>query len=355
LVKGDFVFAVPGDLNTPTGGYAYDKRMIAELRALGWRPEYLNLGEGFPCPDALTRAAALAHLADVPKGRPIVIDGLAFGVLPDAAERLSVTHPLIAMVHHPLALETGTTAEQAAALLASERAALARTRMVIVNSPATERALVADYAVPQERIVVAPPGTDRPERLPLKAAPAAGTPVALLTVGSIVPRKGYDILVAALAELLDLPWHLTIVGDPSRDAACAARLKSDIARLRLAPRITIADAVPAGKLADFYASADVFVLPSRYEGFGMAYAEAIAYGLPVIGTTAGAIPDTVPDTAGVLIPPDDAPSLAAALRRLIEDGDARGRLAAGARDAARGLPTWRGSAELFGQAIERAL
>src|SRR5215813_10708258 len=124
-VKGDFVFAAPGDIDTPTGGFAYDKRMIAELRALGWRGEYLNLGDGFPYPSALTRAAAVAHLNQVPKGRPIVIDGLALGVLPEAAQALSVTHPLIAMVHHPLALETGTTPEQAELLRESERAALA--------------------------------------------------------------------------------------------------------------------------------------------------------------------------------------------------------------------------------------
>src|SRR5205823_14735205 len=84
LLKGDVVFAVPRDLDTPTRGYAYDKRMLNELRELGWRPEVLNLGDGFPRPSALTRAAANAHLHDVPKGRPIVVDGLAFGVLPEA-------------------------------------------------------------------------------------------------------------------------------------------------------------------------------------------------------------------------------------------------------------------------------
>jgi glycosyltransferase involved in cell wall biosynthesis len=133
-----------------------------------------------------------------------------------------------------------------------------------------------------------------------------------------------------------------------------ARLKADIARHRLSPRVTIEDAVPAERLAALYASSDLFVLPSRYEGFGMAYAEAIAYGLPVIGTTAGAIPDTVPAAAGVLVPPDDAAALAAELRRLIAQPAEREALAAGARAAAGRLPTWRGSAELFAQAIERA-
>lgn len=351
MVKGDFVFAIPGDLDTPTGGYIYDKRMIAELRELGWRPEVLNLGDGFPRPSALTRAAAKAHLSDVPKGRPIVIDGLAFGVLPETGEALRETHPLIALVHHPLALETGVSPQDAEALRQSERTALACTRGVIVTSPATARTLAADFGVPRERITVAPPGTDRPPAMRRKSTSS----VALLAVGAVVPRKGYDVLVEALAGLLDLPWRLTIVGDCGRDPPTAARLRADIVRHRLEPRVAIEDAVPAERLSDLYAASDLFVLPSRYEGFGMAYAEAIAHGLPVIGTTAGAIPDTVPAEAGILVPPDDASALAATLRHLIEKPDQREKLAAGARAAAANLPTWRGSAELFSQAIERAL
>jgi glycosyltransferase involved in cell wall biosynthesis len=97
------------------------------------------------------------------------------------------------------------------------------------------------------------------------------------------------------------------------------------------------------------------VLPSRYEGFGMAYAEAIAHGLPAIGTTAGAIPEIVPESAGVLVPPDDGPALAAALRHLIESRTARAQLAEGARIAAKSLPTWSESAKLFSDAIERVV
>ena len=352
--KGAFVFAAPGDLDTPTGGFAYDKRMLAELRALGWQSEYLNLGDGFPYPSALARAAAIARLRDVPKGRAIIIDGLALGVLPDAAQALRAAHPLIAMVHHPLALETGTTPEQAETLRESERAALACMRAVVVNSPMTARTLIADYAVPAEHITVAPPGTDRPPTLRRNTA-ASGAPIVLLTVGAVVARKGYDVLTEALATLIDLPWRLTIVGDCSRDLACSARLRADIEEFRLSPRVTIEDAVPTERLAALYATADLFVLPSRYEGFGMAYAEAIAHGLPVIGTTGGAIPDTVPTSAGLLVPPGDAASLAAALRRLLEDPAERERLAEGACVAAAHLPTWRGSAELFSQAIKGAL
>ena len=349
MVTGGFVFAIPGDLATATGGYAYDRRIIAELRALGWQPEVLALGEGFPRPNALTLAAAGASLALVAKGKVIVVDGLAFGVMPEAARNLCETHPLLALVHHPLALETGLRPEDAARLRESERAALACTRGVVVTSPTTARTLAADYGVAPERITVARPGTDRPalrRRNPSRAS------VALLAIGAVVPRKGYDLLVAALAELLDLPWTLTIAGDTGRDPVMTDRLKAAIARHRLTSRVTIAGAVTDQALAALYASSDLFVLPSRHEGFGMAYAEAIAHGLPVIGTTAGAIHETV-GSAGVLVPPDNVPALAAALRRLIEDREARERLAAQARAAE--LPTWRESAQLFAQAIERAI
>ena len=351
MVTGDFVFAVPGDLDTPTGGYAYDRRMIAELRELGWRPEVLNLGDGFPRPNALTRAAAQAHLSDVPKGRPIVIDGLAFGVLPEAGEALRQTHPLIALVHHPLALESGLTPQEADAMRASERAALACARSVVVTSSATGRLLAAGYGVAADRITVAEPGTDRPALV--RAVPDG--PVALLAVGAVVPRKGYDVLVAALASLTDLPWRLTIVGDTGRDVAAALQLFGDIATHGLADRVTLSGAVSAERLAGLYANADLFVLPSRHEGYGMAFAEALAHGLPVVGTTAGAIPDTVPADAGMLVPPDDPGALSAALRRLIEDKAERSRLAAGAHAAAARLPTWAASAERFARAIERAL
>jgi glycosyltransferase involved in cell wall biosynthesis len=349
-VVGRLVFAVPGALDTPTGGYAYDRRMIAELTRLGWNVEVLDLGNEFPHPSPPARAAARAKLAAVPPATPIVIDGLAFGVLPDVAAALARTHRLIALVHHPLALESGLAAEEAQALRASERAALSYARHAVTTSPAVARVLTSDFAVAPERVTIAPPGTD-------KAAPACGsgnTTVALLAVGALVPRKGYDVLIAALAELADLPWRLTIAGDRTRDAATADRLERDIADRCLSDRVIVAGAVSDERLEALYVGADVFVLPSRYEGYGMGFAEAIAHGLPVIGTEAGAIPETVPAGAGLLVPPDDAPALAAALRRLIADAGERGRLAAAARAAAGKLPTWAESAALFARAIEAA-
>jgi glycosyltransferase involved in cell wall biosynthesis len=340
------MFAVPGDLATPTGGYAYDRRIIAELRALGWRTEALSLGEGFPFPSADTRAAACARLAALPPQRPIVVDGLAFGALPNAAIALCASHRLLALVHHPLALETGLSASERDSLRASERAALACARHVIASSATTARLLAADYHVPSDRLSVVEPGTDRVASRPR----ANAGKVVLLAVGALIPRKGYDVLVAALARLGNLPWRLVIAGDRGRSPETCRRLEADIAALGLADRIRLLGAVSADELASLYASCDLFVLPSRFEGYGMAFAEAIAHGVPVVGTTAGAIPETVPEAAGVLVPPDDAEALETALRRLIEEPAERERLAAAARAVA--LPSWREQAALFACVLE---
>ena len=348
LVVRRLAFAVPGDLATPTGGYAYDRRMVAELVQLGWQVDVIDLGNGFPRPDASVKAAARARLTGAPKGCPVVVDGLAFGVLPELAHELRERNPLVALVHHPLALESGLSPAEAEAFSNSERAALAAARGIVVTSPSTAKLLRDDYAVPADRIAVAPPGTDR-------AAPAAGSSdgiVRLLAVGAVVPRKGFDVLIAALATLAALPWRLTIAGDRTRDSAAAARLDADIASHGLGDRIAVLGAVPDERIAALYAEADLFVLASRFEGYGMAVAEAVAHGVPVVATTAGAIPEAMPPGAGVLVAPDDAAALAQALGRLIENPAARRRLAAAARAAAARLPTWQDSARLFSGAIE---
>jgi glycosyltransferase involved in cell wall biosynthesis len=349
-----FVFAVPGDLATPTGGYAYDRRMVAELTGLGWDVEIADIGNEFPRPSVGARESARARLIAVPADTPIVVDGLAFGVLPELAAELHRDHPLLALVHHPLALESGTPPAEAEEFHRRERAALAHTDRVIVTSPSTARRLSADYAVAAERITVALPGSEPrvPKREGRDRRNGRDSPLALLAVGAVVRRKGYDVLIDALASLGDLPWRMTIAGDRTRAPATVAALEAQVRRHDLGSRIEFAGAVDDERLAALHAEADLFVLPSRFEGYGIAFAEAIAHGLPVIGTTAGAIPDTVPDDAGILVPPDDAAALAQALRRLIGSGGERESLAAAARAAAARLPTWRQSAEAFARAIE---
>jgi glycosyltransferase involved in cell wall biosynthesis len=277
-----------------------------------------------------------------------VVDGLAFGVLPDAAQAMQRTHRVVALVHHPLALESGLSAQDAASFRASEREVLAHACHVVATSRATARLLETDYGVTRDRISVVEPGTDRGTAT---TKTGGGDEVALLAVGAVVPRKGYDLLIAALAQLKHLPWRLTIAGDRTRDPQTTLEVEAAIIRFGLAGRVQLADAVSNAELLALYAGADLFVLPSRFEGYGMAFAEALAHGLPVVATNIGAIPDTVPAGTGVLVPPDDVEALTAALRRLIERPAARAALAAAARKTS--FPSWREQAAKFAQVLER--
>ena len=210
---------------------------------------------------------------------------------------------------------------------ASERLALSFVERVITTSATTARLVSQHYAVPPDKISVVLPGNDR---VPLPQRPA-GDVVNLLAVGSIVPRKGYDLLIAALGKIPDLKWRLVIAADPSRSPETARALAAQIASLRLIDRVELAGVVTDERLAELYASADLFVLPSRYEGYGMAYTEAIAHGVPVIGTTAGAIPEAVPAGAGMLVAPDNR-------RRAYLGVDAAGRASRRARAPHRRRP-----------------
>ena len=340
-------WAVPGDIETVSGGYAYDRRIIAELGRLGWEVALVSLGEGFPRPNAAQKASAEALLISTANDRPIVLDGLAFGALPEIAAALHRTRPVVALVHHPLSLETGLTPDVSAELFSSERAALMATRKVIVTSEWTADLLAEQFDVPADRLSVVLPGVDRPTA----AIRRHGGVLRLLSVGTIVPRKGFTILVEALAPLVDLPWQLTIAGDRSRDVAEMARLDGIISRHNLGARVGLLDKVSPDHLVALYRDADLFVSASHFEGYGMAFAEAMASGLPIVGTTGGAIPRTVPSSAGRLVPPGNAAALADALRALIKDDGHRQRLAFGTQNEAAKLPSWSASGVRFGDLL----
>jgi glycosyltransferase involved in cell wall biosynthesis len=339
------VVAIPGDLEAPTGGYAYARRVIAELRALGRDVQVAALGDDFPSPAEPVRREALARLtALAASSATLVVDGLALGVLPELAGLARGRY--IALVHHPLALETGLDAAAAARLRASERTALTGAAHVITTSATTARLIASDYGVAAARISVVRPGTDR---APFSTG-SGGVP-ALLSVGSLVPRKGHDVVIAAIRHLGDIPCRLTIAGDCRRDAATASAIAEQISHMGLGDRVSLAGTVAPAELERLYAGADLFVLASRHEGYGMACVEAIAHGLPVIATAAGAIPEAVGD-AGVLVKPDDCAGLAAALRPLLVDAGAREALAARARAAAAHLPRWGDAGRAFAGVVE---
>jgi glycosyltransferase involved in cell wall biosynthesis len=270
-------------------------------------------------------------------------------VLPEAVATLSRDHPVVALVHHPLAFETGLSPQQAQAFRASETQALSHVRHVIVTGPSTAKDLVQSFAVAPTSIDVVCPGT---ARAPLAQGSRSET-LHLLSVGSVTPRKGFDVLLAALQPLLALPWTLTIAGDLTRDDNAPAQLARDIELFGFQQRVQALGAVSDTQLNALYQKTDVFVLASLFEGYGMAYAEALARGLPVIGTTGGAIPDTVPAGAGLLVPPGDVASLTLALRSVIQDSALRATLSQGAKKAAALQPTWEASAKRFGDILSR--
>jgi glycosyltransferase involved in cell wall biosynthesis len=204
-------------------------------------------------------------------------------------------------------------------------------------------------------IEIVMPGTERTHRLKAKvhSEGSSSKGVRLLSVGSIIPRKGFDCLMEALHSLADLPWTLSIVGDTSRNRFAYEQLLSDIDRFHFADRVRVLGAISDAELEQLYASADVFVLASHFEGYGMVFAEAMAHGLPIVATTGGAIPDTVPPEAGVLVAPGDIAALGNALKDLILDAPCRARLSRGAFEASARLPTWDQSVQQFATIVCR--
>lgn len=340
-------FAVPGDIETRTGGTIYDKRVMAELRATGRTVEHLQWPSSFPFPSPEDLADVAKSLAACPDDALVVIDGLALGAMPDLAAAEAKRLRLVALLHHPLALESGLSKQVADRLRISERNALKHARAVIVTSGMTAAVLSQEFGVPPETITVATPGIDPP---PPTWAPPSNPVPRLLAVGTVTPRKAHDVLVDGLARIADVDWHCTIVGSLERAPETAAALRGQIGHHGLTARIDL-----IGEIADptaLFETADIFVLPSRYEGYGMAIAEALAHGIPVVATRVGAIPEVVPADAGILVPRDDPAALADTLRRLIENPPLRQEYAQGARAAAQRFVQWRDTATRIASALD---
>jgi glycosyltransferase involved in cell wall biosynthesis len=338
---------VPGALDQRTGGYLYDARMVEELRRRGWRVTVHSLEGRFPDPDPRARGSLEGTLSRIPPGGLVLLDGLAMGGLPDVLEGQGSRLRLVALVHHPLADETGLDPGQRERLAELERRALAACRGVVVTSPFTADRVEDALGVSRERIRVAPPGT-RPA--PPAVGPGPLAPPRMLCVGAVIPRKGQDVLVEALATLREAPWSCTIAGSLARAPDFARSVRRRVEALGLEGRVRFPGELEEGALDRLYHTASLLVLPSHYEGYGMVLTEALARGLPVVSTTGGAIPGTVPSTAGILVPPGNAPALANALRRLLDGGE-RARFAQAATAHARRFRDWDAAAGVLEEAL----
>jgi glycosyltransferase involved in cell wall biosynthesis len=387
---------LPGSIDdpaAPSGGNRYDRRLCDGLLAL-WDVHEIAVAGAWPHPSAAARRALAGALQGVPDGSSVLLDGLVACAVPDVLEPVASRLRLVVLVHLPLGDEIGLAPADAAALRALERRALHAAAAVIATSAGAARRLVGLHDLPADRVHTAAPGVDR---APLAAgSPAGGR---LLCVAAVTPRKAQDVLLDALAAVVDLAWSCVCVGALDRapdfaaalsERACgwpggerAARGWPDGERAtsgwpggeratsgwpggeratsgwpggeRAAAerpagspdgeRVRFVGTRTGAELEATYAAADLLVLPSRAEPYGMVVTEALAHGIPVLATAVDGVPEalgTAPDGSvpGVLVPPGDAGALAAAIRRWLTDAAWRARLRASARARRHNLRGW---------------
>jgi glycosyltransferase involved in cell wall biosynthesis len=334
------VVVPPGldDPRRPSGGNVYDRRLCAGLEAAGWTVHE------HPVPS--TRGALAARLADLPPDATVLVDGLVPGACPDELLPHAGRLRLVVLLHLPLGVASNDPAVRA-----GEAEVLGAARAVVTTSGWARLRLLERYPLPVERVHVAEPGAD-------VATTAAGTGTGgrLLCVAALTPAKGHPVLLAALAEVRDLPWTCDCVGSVDRDPGHTRRLCDLSSDLGLTERVRFTGARTGPALDASYAAADVLVHASRFESFGMVVTEALAHGLPVVATAVGAVPETLgslPDGTrpGLLVRPDDPAALADALRRWLSDASLRAHLRAVAGKRRADLPGWERTVERVGRVL----
>ncbi|KQX78486.1 glycosyltransferase family 4 protein [Streptomyces sp. Root1310] len=349
-------FVMPGgvdDAANPSGGNAYDRRLCLDLPGFGWQVHKHQVSGSWPRPEAGARAELARTLREFPDGTVVLLDGLVACGVPEIiapeAERLR----LVVLVHLPLGDERGLAPEVAAELDAKERAVLRAVPAVVATSEWAVRRLVSHHGLAPERVHAAAPGAD--------IAPlASGTDGVsrLLCVAAVTPRKGQHRLVEALAAARDLPWSCVCVGGLGQDPEYVAHLRGLIARYGLQDRLELAGPKAGAELDAAYASADLMVLTSYAETYGMAVTEALARGIPVLATDVGGLPEAVgraPDggVPGILVPPEDPAALAVELRGWFGEADVRRRLKAAARGRRAALNGWATTAQSLAGVLGR--
>ncbi|MFC0505608.1 glycosyltransferase family 4 protein [Micromonospora costi] len=321
---------LPNDIDdpaSPSGGNHYDRRLCRGLGERGWTVHEHPVAGDWPRPDASARGTLAAALAALPDGAVVLLDGLVASATPEVLAPQAGRLRLVVLVHMPLGDDT-------------EARALTAARAVVTTSGWTRERLLDRYDLPPATVHVAVPGVD-----PAPPAVGTGTGGALLCVASVTPTKGHDVLAGALALAAELPWTCVCVGALTRDPGFVADLRARLATTGLADRVHLAGPRTGAELDAAYAAADLLVLPSRAETYGMVVVEALARGVPVLGTAVGGLPEALgraPDgeRPGLLVPPDDPPALAAALRRWLGDADLRDRLRGAARARRATLAGW---------------
>jgi glycosyltransferase involved in cell wall biosynthesis len=338
-------FFVPGCFPPTTGAIVFDNRLAAELRALGHVVTFVPVSGQHPWPDGVARASATAlwqaHRPAHPDDRA-VIDGFCLYAF-DGLEASLREARAITMFHHPMSQEPQLSTAERGAFAAIEQRLLSELARIVVPSEAGRAQLTAVMTLAAEAITVVTPGSPDPGR----STGSGGRACHLLAVGSLIPRKGHDTVLRALAGLPDLDWRLTICGDESIDPAHAAALHEAAEAPALTGRVTFAGACGSAQMDSLWRSADLFVSGSRFEGYGMAVAEAVRRGLPLAVTNGAAAAEVIPPEASIIVEPGDHVQLSKGLRRLIFSAALRDELADAAWRAGRSFPSWADQGRCF--------
>jgi glycosyltransferase involved in cell wall biosynthesis len=311
----------------PSGGNTYDRQVCRGLAALGWTVHEHAVSGAWPRAGAAEHAALARAIRRIPDGAVVLLDGLvacaAPAVLVGQASRLRQ----VVLVHMPLGHRR-------------ERDVLAAAAAVVTTSAWTRQRLAELYALPLDRIHVAEPGVDA-------AAIGPGTDAgdALLCVAAVTPGKGHDVMLDALATATDLSWRLACVGSLERDPAFADGVQRRARDSGLRGRVRFLGPRTGEGLDRAYTGADLLVLASHAETYGMVLTEALARGVPVLAAEVGGVGEAMGHgddgtRPGLLVPPGDPVALGAALRDWLGDDELRGRLRRAARERRASLRGW---------------
>ena len=322
----------------PSGGNVYDRNVCRGLAASGWTvPEHTVPGD-WPRPDGTALATLAGVLGSIPDGATVLLDGLVASTAAEVLVALADRLQLVVLVHMPLGHRPAP--DGAAQTRTRERTVLSVAGAVVTTSSWCRRRLLELYSLPADKVHVAPPGAD-----PAELATGTVTGQTLLCVAAVTFDKGHDLLLDALIAMPDLSWHCTCVGSLDRDPAFAARVQRRALEGGLGDRLSFPGPRTAAELGRSYATADLVVLASRSETYGMVITEALARGLPVITAEVGGVPEALGHGAdgtrpGLLVAPEDPASLGAALRAWLSDAELRERLRRAARERREALPGW---------------
>jgi glycosyltransferase involved in cell wall biosynthesis len=326
----------------PSGGNTYDRQVCRGLAALGWGVHEHAVPGAWPRPGEAGQAALARAVGGIPDGAVVLLDGLIASAAPEALVPHARRLEQVVLVHMPLGHRPPD--DQAGAARAREREVLAAVAAVVTTSGWTRRRLAELYALPAERVHVAEPGVDAARLTPGSAAGDS-----LLCVAAVTPDKGHDVLLDGLALAADLSWRCECAGSLVRDPAFADGMRRLARELGLDGRVGFAGSLAGPHLDGAYAAADLLVLPSRAETYGMVVTEALARGLPVLATEVGGVPDALGHgedgtRPGLLVPPGDPAALGAALREWLSDAELRARLRRAARERRAKLRPWAATA-----------